>query len=283
MADEHTAVSPETAAPGTAPESGGNGGQPAGSPESLESIMAGASDTNPQGSAKPANEAGNGGAAGGVPGEAKVPAWHEQLPPELKGNAGLAEYPKVGDMAKALLDLKGKAGVELPGEKAGPEELAAFWEKLGRPKEPGGYSFAKDAENAEIARMAHAAHLTESQAAALFREMKSFGTARMQQMQQAQTAELMETERTLKAEFGSRYAEKVEFLKRGLAAAGQNVGAVLQKAGIAGNPDIVRAFIRYGEMTAESGGARGGTTAGPLKSIYEGGGFDYPENQRRNE
>jgi hypothetical protein len=239
--------------------------------------MAGASDT------KPEVKAGDGGDAGGKPGEAKTPAWHEQLPPELKGNAGLAEYQKVGDLAKALLDLKGKAGVNLPGENAGPEELAAFWEKMGRPKAPEDYSFAKDAENAGIAKMAHAANLTESQAAALLEQMKSFGTARMRAALDAQTAELAETERTLKAEFGSRYAEKVEFLKRGLAAAGRNVGAALQNAGIAGNPDIVRAFIRYGEMTAESGGARGGGTTGPLKSIYEGGGFDYPENQRRNE
>jgi hypothetical protein len=196
------------------------------------------------------------------------------LPPELKGNAGLAEYQKVGDMAKALLDLKGKAGINLPGESASPEELAAFWEKLGRPKEAGGYSFAKDAENADIARMAHAANLTESQAAALFERMKSFGTARMREMRQAQDTELRETERALKAEFGSRYPEKAEFLKRGLAAAGKNVGAALQNAGIAGNPDIVRAFIRYGELTAESGGARGGS-ADRQKSLMEGGTFNY--------
>jgi hypothetical protein len=262
MADQTAAVTPETAQ-----SSGGSGGQPAGSPESLSSIMAGASDTKPA-------EAGNGGDAGGKPGEAKVPAWHDQLPPELKGNAGLAEYQKVGDVARALLDLKGKAGVNIPGADAGPEEFAAFWEKMGRPKEPGGYSFAKDAENAEIARMAHAANLTESQAAALFAQMKSFGTARMETMRQAQTAELVETERTLKAEFGTRYGEKVEFLKRGLAAAGRNLGAVLQNAGIAGNPEIVRAFIRYGELTAESGGARGGP-AEKAKSLMEGGTFTY--------
>jgi hypothetical protein len=96
----------------------------------------------------------------------------------------------------------------------------------------------------------------------------------MQSMHEAQTAELAETERTLKAEFGTRYPEKIEFLKRGLAAAGQGVGAVLQRAGIAGNPDIVRAFIRYGELTAESGGARG-SPAEKTKSLMEGGTFHY--------
>jgi hypothetical protein len=274
MADGTTAVAPDTAAPGTASSSGGSGGQPAGSPESLSSIMAGASETNPKDSPKPADEAGNGGDAGGGTEGAKAPVWHEQLPPELKGNAALTEYQKVGDMAKALLDLKGKAGVNLPGEKASPEELAAFWKKLGRPEEAGGYSFAKDAENADIARMAHAANLTESQAAALFEQLKTFGTARMQQMRQAQDAELAKTERVLKEEFGARYPEKAEFLKRGLAAAGKNVGAALQNAGIAGNPDIVRAFIRYGELTTESGGARGGS-AERQKSLMEGGTFKY--------
>jgi hypothetical protein len=236
--------------------------------------MAGASQPDPGGQAKPAEEAGDGGGAGGAQGGAKIPAWHEQLPPELKGNTALAEYQKVGDMAKALLDLKGKAGVTLPGEGAGAEELAAFWEKLGRPKEAAGYSFAGDADNAEIARIAHAANLTEAQAAALFQQLKSFGTSRLQAAQQAQTAELIATEQALKTEFGGRYPEKIELLKRGLAAAGPNVAPALRKAGIAGNADIVRAFIRYGEMTAESGGARGGP-AEKVRSLMEGGTFSY--------
>jgi hypothetical protein len=177
-------------------------------------------------------------------------------------------------MAKALLDLKGKAAVTLPAETASPEEHTAFWEQLGRPKEAAGYSFAKDAENAEFARIAHAANLTEGQAAAMMRQMQTLRTAQLQGMKQAQVAELAETDRLLKAEFGGRYPEKLEFFKRGLAAAGQNVGAVLQQSGIAGNPDIVRAFIRYGEMTAEAGGARGGA-AEKQKSLMEGGTFSY--------
>jgi hypothetical protein len=122
--------------------------------------------------------------------------------------------------------------------------------------------------------MAHGANLTEGQAAALFGQLKTFGASRMRETLRAQTAELAETENAFRAEFGVRYPEKVEFLKRGLAAAGGNVGAVLQKAGIAGNPDIVRAFIRYGELTAESGGARGGS-AERQRSLMEGGTFDY--------
>jgi hypothetical protein len=230
--------------------------------------MAGASDT------KPAEKAGNGGDAGGKPEEAKVPAWHEQLPPELKGNAGLAEYQKVGDMAKALLDLKGKAGVELPGDKSGPEELAAFWEKLGRPKAAGGYSFAKD-ENAEpFAKIAHASNLTEAQAQAVYTQMKALGEQQLQAVKQQQAAAYNETEQALKAEFGTRYPEKIEYLKRGLQAAGASVGSLLQQAGIAGHPDIVRAFILFGEMTSESGGARG-SGATQLRSIMDGGGFAY--------
>jgi hypothetical protein len=203
--------------------------------------------------------------------------WTEQLPEDLRGNpeyAGkLARFAKVGDMAKAYLDLAGK-GAGIPGQEATAEEAAAFWEKAGKPKGAEGYSFAKEQDAGPFAKIAHASNLTEVQAQAVYTQLKALGEQQVQALQQQRVAAFAETERALKEEYGSRYPEKIEYLKRGLQAAGAPVGALLQEAGIAGHPDIVRAFILFGEMTSESGGAKG-SGATQLKSIMEGGGFAY--------
>ncbi|MDR0597034.1 MAG: hypothetical protein LBG14_00825 [Treponema sp.] len=261
-------------------ESAETGGQQPGNVESLSSIMAGATGTKPAenpetgGNAK-GNETAGGGTAG-----AKLAPWTEQLPEDLRGNpdhAGkLAQFAKVGDMAKAYLELEGKlsGAATVPGADASPETVAAFWEKAGKPNSAEGYAFAKEPDAAPFAQLAHESNLTNDQAQAVYTRLKALGQQQAQALQQQQMAEYGETERALKEEYGSRYPEKIEFLKRGMQAAGPSVGALLQNAGVAGHPDIVRAFIRFGEMTAESGGARG-TDATRLKSIMEGGGFAY--------
>ena len=272
MADQ-TAGSQQT-------ESAETGGQQTGNVESLSSIMAGATGAKPAEKTETGGNAKGDGTAGGVSEGAKLAPWTEQLPEELRGNpahAGkLAQFARVGDMAKAWLDLEGKlaGAATVPGADASPETVAAFWEKAGKPKAADGYSFAKEPDAAPFAKLAHESNLTEAQAQAVYSRLKAAGEQQAQALRQQQMAEYGETERKLKEEYGSRYPEKIEFLKRGLQTAGNSVGALLQNAGIAGHPDIVRAFIHFGEMTAESGGARG-SGATQLKSIMEGGGFAY--------
>jgi hypothetical protein len=90
---------------------------------------------------------------------------------------------------------------------------------------------------------------------------------------------MQETAAALRKEYGAQYEPKIEHLTRGLATAGPNVGRLLTEAGLAANPEIVKTFIAFGAMTAESGSTRGGGEAQPLKSIFEGGGFDYSKTQ----
>jgi hypothetical protein len=237
------------------------------------------------GGGKPEAKPGEGSkAAGGTQtaGGVKLAAWAEQLPPEMRENpetqAKLAKFGKVGDMAKAFLELESKAaGAVLPGKNAAAEEAAAFWEKAGRPKEAGKYAFAGDKEHGggEFAEAAFKANLTSAQAEALFKSLGEMGTLRLQAAVQAQQQQAAQTAAALSAEYGSKYEEKIELLKRGLAAAGPNVGSLLSQAGLAGNPEIVKAFIAFGQMTAESGASRGGGAGEPLQSVFEGATFDY--------
>jgi hypothetical protein len=266
-----------------APEGAENGlaegGTPA--PANAENQLLGAFGANADGG-KPAVKPVEGDTpAGGkqTEGGVKLAAWADQLPPEMRGDpeaaAKLARFAKVGDMAKAFLELEGRPAV--PGKDADPEEAAAFWEKAGKPKTAEGYAFAKDDGNdgGVFAKAAFEANLTGAQADALYRRLNAAGAERLQAAERGREAQLKETAAALSEEYGSKYQEKMELLARGLAAAGPNVGGLIRQAGLAGNPEIIKAFIAFGKMTAESGSSKGGGAGEPLKSVHDGGSFEF--------
>ena len=278
-------TAPDGAAGGNAGSGSAEGGAPAAAnaEDSLKGAFegaAGAEGGKPDAKPGQGNGAAGGTDAGGV--EQKLAAWTEQLPPEMRGNpetaAKIARFAKVGDMARAFLELEGKASeAALPGKDATPEETAAFWEKAGRPRTADGYAFANDREHegAAFAEAAFRANLTAEQADAMFKGLGEAGERRLQAMRQAQARQLGEAAAALSEEYGAKYNEKMELLTRGLAAAGPNVGRLLSQAGLAGNPEIIKAFIAFGQMTAESGAARGGGAGEPMRSIMDGGSFEY--------
>ncbi|MDR0455757.1 MAG: hypothetical protein LBH20_03625 [Treponema sp.] len=250
---------------------GGEGGKPAAKPDG----------DKPEG-----DTAAGGTNAGSEP--KKLAPWTEQLPPEMRDNpqlaAKLAGFTKLGDMAKAYLELEGKttggaAGVAIPGKDATPEAVAEFWEKAGRPKSADGYSFAadKDHDGASFAQAAFAANLTEAQAKAMLSSLNEIGAQKAQAFREDRQRQMAETSAALEKEYGSRYGEQIELLKRGLANAGPNVAQILAQAGLSGNPEIVKAFIAYGKMTAESGASRGGEAGASLKSVSEGGSLSFKD------
>jgi len=226
--------------------------------------------------AKPA-AAGKDASGGTVPeGELKLAAWTEQLPPEMRtadAGAKIAKFQKVGDMAKAYLELVEKdAAGGIPGKNATAEELAEFWGKAGKPKTSEEYAFAKDKDNngAAFAEAAFKANLTAAQAEALYKNMNEQGNAILQARQQEIAQGEKELTKSLVAEYGGKYNEKIEYLVRGLKAAGPNVANLLRQAGLHYNPEITKAFITFGELTSESSFAKGGSAGESLKSIEDG-------------
>jgi hypothetical protein len=256
-----------------------NGNQQAGNADSLENIFAGAQGKAPE--PKPAaREAGEGNGTDA----ARPAAWTSQLPEELRGNpqaiARFAKFQKLGDMASSYLELEGKLGKAalIPDRNAPAAERAAFWKRLGKPETKDGYTIAKQENGGVFLEAAHAANLTDEQATAVFEHIKQLGETQISAIREKQARQYAETETALKREFGDKYPEKVELLKRGLKLAGEDVGPVLNSAGIAGHPGIVRAFITLGELTAESTSprSRGGGPGGP-RSIKDGAKFAFKE------
>lgn len=241
--------------------------------QSLEHIMTGDTGTKPD--AKPA--AGGEKAEGSSDGNAQVPAWMSQLPDELKSSAVLAKFGKLGDLAKAYQELAAKAdgALQLPAKDAKPEDVQAFYEKLGQPKTAAEYEIT--GENADMFRaIAYNSHLTQSQAKSMYEAIVKVGTDAVAKRQQQMKTQYAETEAALKEEYGTHYQEKLELLTRGMRAYGN--GAIqqkLQSAGLSFDPDIVRMFIRIGELTSEAPATGKGATGNGYTPNADGGMFDF--------
>jgi len=228
------------------------------------------------------NEAGGKGTGSGV--KNKLAPWTDQLRQDMRDNpeiaAKFAKFASIPEFAKAYLELEGKSGSAVfPGKDALPETVAEFWEKAGKPKAADGYSFAKDkdSENAAFAAVAFTANLTETQADAMLKGLREIGERNQKAFHERLRRKQVDTVTALEKEYGGLYKENMEYLTRGLTAAGPNVASLLSNAGLAGEMEIIKAFIAYGKMTAESGFTRGVDAGASMKSILEGGSFDYKD------
>jgi hypothetical protein len=246
--------------------SGGNGGEPPANPTGTQTVPA---------NSQPGSDLSQGSGTGN---EVKLAAWTQQLSKELRENPeyskGLAGFEKLDDFTKSYFELTKKS--DIPGDKATPEEKAAFWKKLGYPEKPENYAVAKEQGAETFTAVAHAAHLTDEQAVALWKSVSEGQARQIAAAQQAQAKELAATDAALQKEYGDRYNLALEFFNRGVG--NGELKAALMSAGLAGNPQIVKAFIALGQASQESGSPKSdGPAGGEMKSVFEGGGFKYKD------
>jgi hypothetical protein len=199
-----------------------------------------------------------------------LPTWANQVSKEYRENpeyAGkLAAFEKLDDLVKGYLDAQGKS--DIPGANAEPEELAAFWKKLGHPEKPEGYTVAKDQNAGTFISAAHAARLTDEQTTALWKSVSEATARQIAAAQQAQTAEIAAADAALQKEYGDRYDYALEMFNRGIGTG--DLKALIRNAGLAGKPEIVKAFIALGESTQESGSPKSGNAPGKQKDHMDG-------------
>lgn len=244
---------PENGNQGTQQDSGADNQSSTTEPISLEKVMTGGTQTEPNTVNVEGKETDSGKA------ETTLPTWTSQLPDELKNNkdvmAQLAKFQKIGDVAKSYAELEKKLGtsVSVPGKDAAADEINSFWEKVGKPKDAESYSV--QGEEAKAFRdIAFAANLTDSQATAVFEALHKTGTEYMQAQEAARQKAYAETESALKEEYGAKFPEKMGLLAKGLNAyGGAEVQKVLTETGLAYNPAIVKMLIKMGETVTEAG------------------------------
>lgn len=131
-------------------EAGGDGGSGGGSSSGGgQTIFGGAGGSNGDGSSGGSSQQQqqSGGAGGGQAWTwAKEDGtlsegWADKLPETLKGHASLKTIHTLPDLAKAFVETKGLVGkkLEMPGEGATPEQIAAWRKTVGAPEKPEGY------------------------------------------------------------------------------------------------------------------------------------------------
>jgi hypothetical protein len=217
-----------------------------------------------------------------------LPSWAEQLPKkkyaDQKVIGALSAFKSLDEFVQAYLDARAESGagaVPLPGKDSGPEEVRAFYERLGKPKEAAGYRFAKDEPG--LAQAAFEANLTAGQAEALYARSLAQAEALRKGIRAENARDIQAADAALQKEYGDRYDEALVFFGRGI---GNNpktgelspTARALTQAGLVGKPEIVRAFIELGRALSESGAAGGRSAAGLPDSVMAGRGFSYKDS-----
>lgn len=271
---------PET---GNSLESAGSGSansQP-GATATLANVMAGVDGSNEPG-AEPTNTSGD--KATGSENNAQTennPAWISQLGKEVSGNADLmkrlTKFTNISELAKSYAELEGKIGASIvkPGKDATDEEISAFYEKLGRPKDANSYS-VNDEKSQFLREIAFANGITDKQFSGLVEGLNKFGEQYAQNVKTQQAQLLKSTDEALHKEYGDKYSEKVALMQQGLRTyGGKEIGTVLTNAGILYHPAIVKLFIALGEQSAEAGTVnRGASGNNSYRTNAEGGIFE---------
>lgn len=201
----------------------------------------------------------------------------------------LEKFKDPSDLAKSYLEAeKGLSQRLKVPEKDDQESWDKVFDQLGRPKEPGEYSF-DDIENKELLqdsvtqstleRFKEAAHkygLNQRMAAGIVNEILGHSAEQASQMQEAQQQAVAE----LKQEFGNAFDERVGLANNTARKMVEKAGGdwdrfseKLAATGMANDPDLVRAFGAMGRMMEQdklwgSGGepnSIGGRTPAEIK------------------
>lgn len=205
--------------------------------------------------------------------------WRASLPEDLRSEKVFEaikgkDWSEAGPtLAKSYVAAQRMVGAEklvLPGEKATPEELAAFYTKLGRPETPDKYSYQlPEGVKPEQLNKAvldgwlkelHEAGVPAKQADRIVSKyLKDELTARNQQ-EQMRAKTTQEWELQLKQDLGAKYDENVNYAKWALKEFGDKEGnliKMLDETKLGSHPAIVKFFAQVGARMADDK-ARGG-------------------------
>ncbi len=196
--------------------------------------------------------------------------WHATLPADLKDSAVLRDIPNVEALAKGYVSAQSMLGsrVALPGKDSKPEDVAAFYNKLGRPESADKYGMPElklseglsidDKKLSSTRELFHKLNLTDSQAKGVLEHY--FGTLNEQHasVQQANKTGMEQASQKLREEFGDKFDAKVDVAKSVLQKFGTpELAEYLEKSGLGNDPHIVRIFAKIGDAMMEDGAAGG--------------------------
>lgn len=206
------------------------------------------------------------------------PAFHEMLPEDLREDPSLKDFKDVGGLAKSYIHAQKMVGslgndpdrlVQMPGEDATDDDIAEFYNKLGRPEEASAYELNYDEESPakiqgefvdQYKEWAHEAGLTPKQAQVLMDKYSGWAEGIVEQSNKDYNEVRDQNEKVLQDEFGGEYDNKVALAGRAAKElGGDEFMDLMEETGLGNDPRVVKTFAKIGEMLSEDElGAGGG-------------------------
>ena len=154
--------------------------------------------------------------------------------------------------------------LEMPPENATPEQLDAFYSKLGRPADPNEYGLkAPDGGDPAMVEWfkgtAHKLGLSAKQAQSLFTEFNGMSGSMQEKLQSQMAQESEKAIGTLRQEWGQAYDQMIGAGRRAATALGYDAGKLSAIEDKLGTAEMLRLFATLGSKMGEdsSAGDRG--------------------------
>lgn len=205
-----------------------------------------------------------------------LPGYAAALTKELKANekatAFVGKFKSMDDLVKSAMEADSKLGgmVSIPKDDSSPEELQAFYEKLGVPKTPEEYKLTiqgktvSESELADFKKTAHELHLNQKQAQIFVDK----ATKNVEDISAAYRAKMIEgarqTEAAFRQEYGDKYDQFHSTMIRGWKTVASHLGAPakdfakeLDESGLGNSPNFARMLYQIGLIVQEDSSVSG--------------------------
>jgi len=193
-----------------------------------------------------------------------LPAWMSQLPDELKQNEQLSQFKNLGELGNKFLEVSKNAegSFKIPGEGATDEEISAFYNKIGRPKEASAYDLQSPQlpegmqMNTELGvafrDLSHKIGLTQKQAKQLFDFYNNHMITTFSTAQKAKIKAVTDAGDSLKQEWGTNFDTNMEVVKRAYVKFGnEDFTKFMNESGAGNNPVVIKTFFEIGKATLD--------------------------------
>lgn len=209
---------------------------------------------------------------------APVADWREGLPDDLKGHPSAQKFKTPEAALRSYIELEktlGKDKIPIPGDNASPEEMEAFFRKLGRPDDPSGYKVEMpegvklNEEAFEMYKgLAHKAGLTNTQFGKMVKEAFEMEKGIADKAVSEFNAQLEKDRKALQDDWGDKYNENVHKADLALEMSGiKDIWKWADAAGVRNDPMFTRLMAHFGNNLSEDSKVRGGGSFGALNAV----------------
>ena len=201
-------------------------------------------------------------------------------------HSAVEPFGNKNELAKGYRELYSKMGtaVQIPGDESAPEEVSAFYNKIGRPETPEGYDSFKPDEMPEglpyddkfemtMRGIAHEAGISKSQMTALVKAYNDYQIAIYGDGQNEAKRQALESDKKLQEDWGVDYKPNFEIVERACTELVPDeelrtqFAELIDAKGLRNNAIFARVFLGIGKSMLDDTLTRGTPPKGPADFV----------------